>query len=277
MPLLRQRPSETMATPAATDPAMPNDVRLMNLTASVLAIIGVFALAAVALMWAARQPVFALRSIRIEGDMLRNSVATVRANAAPRLAGNFFTLDLSTARRAFESVPWVRQAVVSRIWPNRLRVKLEEHRAAALWGGDTASDQLVNSHGEVFQANPGDVEDDALPTLQGPEGSSAHMLALLLRLGPVFVSLDARVEALTLSGRGSWHAELDTGAEVELGRGGDDEVIARAQRFVSTVTQVTSRYQRPLEYADLRHNEGYAVRLKGISTTPSATDKTATK
>ena len=34
-----------------------------------------------------------------------------------------------------------------------------------------------------------------------------------------------------------------------------------------------ARFQRPLEYADLRHNDGYAVRLKGITTVmPSAKD-----
>ena len=39
-----------------------------------------------------------------------------------KLKGNFFTLDLAEAKRVFESVPWVRQAVVSRVWPNRLTV-----------------------------------------------------------------------------------------------------------------------------------------------------------
>jgi len=39
------------------------------------------------------------------------------------------------------------------------------------------------------------------------------------------------------------------------------------------VRQVTSRYQRPLEYADLRHTDGYAVRLKGVSTLINAGDK----
>ena len=53
---------------------------------------------------------------------------------------------------------------------------------------------------------------------------------------------------------------------LELGRGTDDEVVARAERFVRTVSQVTGQYQRPLEYADLRHNDGYAVRLKGVTT-----------
>jgi cell division protein FtsQ len=92
------------------------------------------------------------------------------------------------------------------------------------------------------------------------------MLAMLKRLGPVFERLDARIDAVALSGRGSWRVELDTGAEVELGRGSEDEVLARTDRFVGTLVQVTQRYQRPLEYADLRHNEGYAVRLKGITT-----------
>ena len=269
----------------APPPALPADIRLMNTTAAVLAAIGVAALAGMLLMWAVRHPAFAVRSIRIDGDLAHNSVLTIRANATPRLAGNFFTLDLATARLAFESVPWVRHAVVKRVWPNRLAVQLEEHRPVALWAeltgsdargsnargaharsADLEADKLVNSHGEVFEANLGDVEDDALPTLRGPQASAPHMLMLLGRLQPVFGALDAHIDALELSGRGSWRVELDTGAQVELGRGTDDEVIERTKVFTATLTQVTQRYQRALQYADLRHNEGYAVRLKGVST-----------
>ncbi len=262
-----------MATARINPDAAP-DVRLMNATAQLLVVVGGVLLLVVALLWLAHQPVFALRAVRIEGDVTRNSVSTIRANAMPQLAGNFFTLDLAKAQAAFQAVPWVRQAIVMRRWPNRLVVRLEEHRATALWSNDNGDDKLVNSFGEVFEANLGDVEDDSLPTLQGPEGSSAQMLAMWTRLGPVFASLDAHVDTLALSSRGSWRADLDTGAEVELGRGSEDEVIERSQRFVSTVTQVTQRYQRPLQYADLRHNEGYAVRLKGISTTFENNDKT---
>ena len=261
--------------PPAPATPLPADIRLMNVTAVVLAAIGAFALVAVVLLWAAHRPVFALREIRVDGDLAHNSALTIRANAAPKLAGNFFTLDLAAGRRAFESVPWVRQAIVRRVWPNRLRVHLEEHRPAALWvssaSGDEASDRMVNSFGEVFEANPGDVEDDALPTLRGPEGSSAHMLAMLGRLRPEFANMDAHIDTLALSGRGSWKVGLDTGAEVELGRGSDDEVIARTGSFVATLPEVRNRYQQhPLLYADLRHNDGYAVRLKGVSTSTDA-------
>ncbi|NUZ08923.1 FtsQ-type POTRA domain-containing protein [Schlegelella sp. ID0723] len=239
----------------------------MNRAANLLMLLGALALIGVALLWLARQPVFTIRAIRVEGDVSRNSVSTIRANAAPRLAGSFFTIDLGDARRAFESVPWVRRAVVSRVWPNRLEVRLEEHRPVALWGSASETEKLVNSFGEVFEANVGAVEDDELPTLEGPDGSAAHVLAMWQRLNPTFAPLAASVTALALSARGSWQATLDSGATVEIGRGRDDDVIARTLTFIGTLPHVTARYQRPLEYADLRHNQGYAVRLKGVTTT----------
>jgi cell division protein FtsQ len=253
--------------------ALPGDITLMNVTAIVFGAVGALALVATLLLWFARQPAFAVRAIQVEGDVARNSVSTIRANALAHLEGNFFTLDLAAGRRAFEAVPWVRRAVVDRVWPNRLRVRLEEHRPVALWSHEGAAERLVNSYGEVFEANVGDVEDDGLPTLDGPEGSAGHVLAVLNRLVPTLAGIDARIETLSLSARGSWRAELDSGAELQLGRGTDDEVAQRLERFVGTLRQVLDRYQRPLEYADLRHLDGYAVRLKGVTTTLDATDK----
>ena len=247
--------------------ALPVDVRLMQFSANLLGGLAVVALCAAAAHWLARLPAFAFKAIQIEGDVQRNSVATIRANAGPRLAGQFFSIDLAKSRAAFEAVPWVRHAVVRKVWPDRLAVQLEEHRPQALWASADGNDKLVNSFGEVFEANVGDVEDDGLPRLAGPEGSAPQMLAMLRRLQPVLVRLDAGdIEQLNLSGRGGWRAELEKGATLELGRGSEDEVIARSERFVRTVAQVSSHYQRRLESADLRHPDGYAVRLRGVTT-----------
>jgi cell division protein FtsQ len=160
--------------------------------------------------------------------------------------------------------------VVRRLWPDRLAVRLEEHVATALWQNDDGEERLVNSHGEVFEANVGDVEDDGLPVFSGPEGSAAAMLELYRRLSPVLARIELGVSRLHLSGRGSWRAELDSGAALELGRGPADEVIARSERFVRTLPGTTQRWRAPLEHADLRHTDGYAVRLRGVSTTTSA-------
>jgi len=247
---------------------LPGDVRLMQTTANAVFLLAGIALCAAVLLWIARLPAFAVRGIKIDGEVVRNSVSTLRANVAPKLSGNFFTMDLQKSRAAFEAVPWVRHAVVRRVWPNRLAVTLEEHHAAALWAVEDGNDKLVNSQGEVFEANIGDVEDEALPRLNGPAGAAAQMLTFWRRLQPVLAAMnEGDVDELHLSGRGSWRAELENGAVVELGRGSDDEVIGRAERFVRTMPQVLQRYQRPLEYADLRHPDGYAVRLKGVTTT----------
>jgi cell division protein FtsQ len=241
-----------------------------GLANALFALVGVMLLAS-ALLWLARLPVFAIRAIRVEGDVTRNTPGTIRAAAMPKLAGNFFTVDLEKARQAFESVPWVRSAVVHRVWPGVLAVRIEEHHPAALWQQDDADDELVDTEGDVFDANLGDVEDDGLPTFSGPEGSAAQMLAMYRELQPVFEQrMQAGIDTLTLSSRGSWAVDLDKGASIELGRGDEDEVLARTERFLRTVPQVVAHFQRPLQSADLRHQDGYAVKLQGVTTLPDA-------
>ena len=264
--LLRQ-PTVPTAAPAS---ALPVDVRLMNAIAVVVFTLALVALLAAGFAWVARRPQFQFADVRLEGDLQRNSVTTVRANAMPHLAGNFFTMDLGRARAAFEQVPWVRHAVVRRVWPDKLVVALEEHQPVALWEGDENSDKMVNSHGEVFEANVGDVEDDSLPQFAGPEGTSAQVLEMYRRLQPMFATMDAEVTALRLSVRGSWKVDLDNGAAVELGRGTQEEVTERTTRFIRTVPQVLRKFHAPLENADLRHAEGYAVKLKGLSVNADA-------
>ena len=249
-------------------PQQPIDVRLMNITATVLFAAGAVLLAAAFAWWAVRHPLFALSGITVEGEVAHNSPATLRANVAPQLNGNFFTVDLQRARTAFEAVPWVRQAVVRRQFPNRLRVRLQEHQPVALWGAEGES-RLVNNFGEVFEANVGDVEQQDLPRLSGPDAEAPQVLAMHRALLPLLEPLDLGVSELALTRRGSWTLTLDTGGVVELGRGTPAEVMARAQRFVQTLTQVTSKYGRTPESlvsADLRHGDGYAIRLRGVST-----------
>jgi len=256
-------------------PSVPVDVRLMHITATVLFIACGLLLAAALGWWVIRHPVFAIGGIVVHGDVSHNSAATLRANVAPRLAGNFFTVDLQKAREAFEAVPWVRQAIVKRQFPNRLRVELQEHEPQAFWGGDSES-RLVNTFGEVFEANPGDVEQDDMPRLVGPDGSAAQVLAMYRGLKPLLDRLELGIEQVVLSGRGGWSLHLDSGATVELGRGTTEEVLARSQRFAQTLTQVTAKYgRRPeaLVTADLRHTDGYAVKLRGVTTQDAVTKR----
>jgi cell division protein FtsQ len=254
---------------------LPADVKLMNFAATALFALCIVMLLAAGTWWAVRHPLFAIAGITVQGEVAHNNAVTLRANVAPRLAGNFFTVNLADAREAFEAVPWVRSAVVRREFPNRLRVSLEEHKAVALWGAE-GEGRLVNNFGEVFEANAGEVEADELPRLAGPKEMSALVLTMYQALKPMFGTVDLGINDLTLTSRGSWQVQLDNGAQVELGRGTPEEIVARTQRFVQTLTQAASRYSRrpdALVSADLRHGDGYAVRLKGVGTTSADAPK----
>lgn len=250
---------------------LPLDIRLMNMVTSLLLVLVVLACLAVAGAWMLRHPVFALRLITVEGEVTRNNALTLKTNVVPHLEGNFFTLDLAQVRQVFEAVPWVRSAVIHREFPNRLRVQLQEQQPQALWG-EEGSSTLLNQQGQVFEANLGEVEADALPRLKGPTNQSQQVLEMYQSLRPVLQAADMDMDELELSPRGSWKLFTAQGAVIELGRGQPQELMPQLQIFLRTLPQVTSRYERTtkaLVMADLRHKDGYALRLQGVTTTES--------
>jgi cell division protein FtsQ len=163
----------------------------------------------------------------------------------------------------------VRSAVIRREFPNRLRVQLHEQHPVALWGEEGGS-TLLNEQGQVFEANLGEVEADALPRLKGPVSQSQQVLGMYRILLPVLEAVDMGVDELELSPRGSWKVTTSQGVPIELGRGQPQELTALLQDFLRTLPQITSRYGRTpksLAGADLRHKDGYALRLVGVTTT----------
>ena len=44
------------------------------------------------------------------------------------------------------------------------------------------------------------------------------------------------------------------------------DILARAERFVATLPELRRYYPAPLSQADLRYPQGYAVKLRGLTT-----------
>lgn len=246
---------------------LPLDVRLMNAAAAALLALALLGAVVAVLLWWARQPMWALRTIVIEGDVTHQNAVTIRALVLPHLRGTFLTLDLQQARERFEALPWVREARVQRQFPHTLRVTLREHEALAWWG-ERGGSQLVSVDGVVFEANADEAVADAWPVLAGPPEQAEQVVAMLRRVQPLLARLGRDLERLELSHRGGWRLVLDGDAPIELGRG-DDLVPARLATFVTTQTALRARYgARDIVAADLRYPDGYAVQLRGVSTQP---------
>ncbi|MEY2803035.1 MAG: hypothetical protein RL657_371 [Pseudomonadota bacterium] len=246
----------------------PVDVRLMHSLASAL-MLGVLAFALYALAsWVARLPLFALSGITITGEVQHTNSVTLKANVTPKLSGSFFTVDLQQTRQIFQQLPWVRRAVVEREFPNRLRVHLEEHQPVAYWG-PAGDERLINTHGEIFEPNLGELDDDNLPRLIGPDNQSALVLQAYQLLRKPYQDFGLSIAQIELTPRGSWRTRSDQGAIIELGRGSPAEIKRRFELFAMTFAEASQRWGRrlnALELADLRHENGYALRLRGVST-----------
>ncbi|MDR2991850.1 MAG: cell division protein FtsQ/DivIB [Burkholderiaceae bacterium] len=262
----------------------PFDVRLMNATSALLLTAVLLAVCAAGLWGGLRNPAFAIRRIVVHGQTAHNDPASLDAYVLPHLSGNFFTLSMAQAQAAFQSAPWVERAVVWRRWPGLLDVALQEHKPYAYWGASGA--RMIDVSGQLFDTgtangtgNPGSA---TLPTLMGPDGQSAVVLTMYGKLAPLVTPLHARLAALQLQDRGSWRvllagdpssenaADATLDALIELGSGTPDELAARLQTFVATAPQVTARHQRgvaDIETADLGYPNGYALRLRGVTTT----------
>jgi cell division protein FtsQ len=249
---------------------MWNNVRQLNFAASVL-----FAAAAVLLLasgayWTMQRPMFMLRLIQVDGDVDHINVPTVRASVIGHLRGNYFTVNLDTARTAFESMPWVRRAGVRRVWPDALAVTLEEYQPLGTWG----SDQLVSIDGELFTANQAELDDDDLPAFDGPPGTEQMVVARYHDFTKWLAPLGSKPVSVILSPRYAWTVKLANGLQIELGRERNATTLEeRSERLTAAWPQVTQRWGKDIEYADLRYPNGFAIRAAGLRFLPDTNAK----
>ena len=246
---------------------MWHDIKAMNATSSALFGMVALALFASCLWWLAQRPLFTLRVIRVEGSdvQLRHvNPLTVRGTALPRIKGNFFTANLENVRAAFETVPWVRRAMVRREWPNQLIVTLEEHTPLGTWGDDG---RLISVKGDVFTVNLDEAEEDGeLPDFGGPEGSEKEVVARFQEMHQWFAPIALTPESVHLSDRYAWMVRLDNGMAVELGREQTRTTLReRVERLVGVYPQLAARLQNRIESVDMRYPNGLALRVSGMA------------
>ncbi len=247
---------------------VPIDIRLMN-GLSWLLLLGVLMGAAYVLIsWVASLPVFNLAGITVTGQVRHTNAVTLKANVLPKLTGSFFTVDLQQTRQIFQQLPWTRMALVEREFPNRLHVHLEEHQPLAYWGAP-GDERLINTLGEIFAPNLGELDNENLPRLSGPDAQSFGVMQAYQMLNPMLSDIGQPIALLELSARGSWRVRTQKGAVIELGRGAAPELKERLQHFLQSLDEAAQKWGRKfgaVEYADLRYENGYALRLHGVTT-----------
>ena len=243
--------------------------RAMNLLAALCLALALLAMGWAALPRLAQQPKFQLKRVDVRGELRHVTTSSVRAALAGRLRGNYFTLRLEDMRRLFETVPWVAEASVRRVWPDRLVVTVTEHRALGVW----EDGRLLSDRGELFVANPDEAEIyGQLPEFSGPFSAAQDAARQYYELSAQFAALSLRIRAIDISDRKAWSLRLvpDLGEEakhagetrVELGR--DRSVMPLRERVAQVIAAyplVVTQLGSPPSRIDARYPRGLAASI----------------
>jgi cell division protein FtsQ len=191
-----------------------------------------------------------IRVIQIEGEVHHHSSQHLQEQLTERLRGGILSADLVDLKRAAEDLPWVGQASLRRIWPDTLRVQVQEYRPIARWN----QDGLVTADGIVFRPHGGTIPSN-LPLLEGNDKRAPEITARYQQWRAAFERIGQGIQSLSVDPRGDWRLELLSGAELRLGTTMVEERLAR---YLASAPQLDAA-GRPLT-VDLRYSNGFSVK-----------------
>jgi cell division protein FtsQ len=192
-----------------------------------------------------------LTRLRVGGELQHVDPAQLRAVVLPYAQRGFFAVELQGAQDAIERLPWVERAEVRKRWPDVMEIRIVEHKPFARWG----EDRLLSEGGRLFPL-PKDLPVGELPRLGGPDSRAQEVVALYNESKQLFAPAGLDVRALEMDARGSWSLQLGNGTQVVVGRA---DARPRLGRFARVLPQVLARYPLPLQRADLRYTNGFAL------------------
>lgn len=200
-----------------------------------------------------------LRKLDVRGELVKVEVAQVAQKIEDYLYDGFFKTKLDGIKREVESLPWVYDTSIRRVWPDTLRITVEEQVALARWG-DSA---LVNEQGEIFTPLINSFP-DGLPVFFGPDGDQVVITRSYKALRDILSNEDLTIVRLDMDERRAIRILLGNGVELMLGRMGRQKVL---WRFVRAYRSLLAGKIDAIAKVDLRYSNGFAVHWKpGLDT-----------
>lgn len=196
---------------------------------------------------------FPIHSVSIAATWQHITHQELEAVLAPYLKASFFSLPVTQLQKTLNQLPWIAKATVERIWPDTVKITLEEKKPVAIW-----EDALLTEDGQLFNQNP-DHTGYNLPVLKGPEAQHEQVLQVFQKLGKILSIYDLSASTLQLRDNQAWVLTLSNGIHIHLGK---QSLEARLLRFCKAWPAVFAERADKLLSVDMRYRRGMAVQWK---------------
>ncbi|MGS0706745.1 cell division protein FtsQ/DivIB [Acinetobacter sp. ANC 3781] len=181
----------------------------------------------------------------------------VMKHVTAAVTANYFTADLEQIRDQALELSWVDRVVVSRAWPNSIRVRVMPRHPIARWG----TGRLLSDSGDIFaQVIP--QNNQKLPLLHGPTSQSKMMMRRYNEINQLFLPVNARLKELYLTERMTWFMQFDSGLRVIVDQ---DQTMSKLQRLSHLAQSDLKPVWSKISSIDLRYRNGLAIQWKNSS------------
>ena len=190
-------------------------------------------------------------SVRITGQMETSEVAVLQKLQLPPDA-TLPSIDVEAARERIETLPWVQNASLRKVYPSTLKITIDERQPYVLWQHDQAL-SVLDKTGRVI-GDAGDSHRNLIRVVgEGAETRAAEALAL----ADTVPSIRDRLRAAVLVGERRWNFVLDDGVTLMLPQ--DDPKAALAK--IGELDAKDNLLERDIVSVDLRLGDRMFVRL----------------
>ncbi|MES2204882.1 MAG: cell division protein FtsQ/DivIB [Pseudomonadota bacterium] len=198
---------------------------------------------------------FPIRQVIIEGEYWQIPQENIEKIIAPYTKRGYFFANLfSLQRKLQDELPWIQTASVSRQWPDKIVVNLNQKTAVAVLNNLA----LITSSGDIFYPALNSFPPD-LPLFMGSKEKVSELLKEYHLFTSAADSANLSIIRVELSSENNWSVELNNKIVVMLG---NDDILAKFKRFIKVYEQVFVPQHREPSYVDMRYSHGMAVNWK---------------
>ena len=201
-----------------------------------------------------QQNLFPLKRVIIREPLRYGDMGEVSEIIRNHHQRDLMHMDVALLADEMQRLDWIAKASVYKRWPDAVEVELEERVPVVRWGGSA----YLDAAGEPFSI-PDNDKLRQLFTLHGPDGYEKQVLQYYQLIAPWLASQHLEIKELLLDQRLIWHARLDNGLDIILGR---DQLNERLKKLAVVNAKVIEPYQRYIDAIDLRYHDGFSVRWK---------------
>lgn len=196
-----------------------------------------------------------ITAFELEGSVKYTELTEIKSvlQSLPKMG--FFNANVDMVKSRLEELKWVKDAKVSRSWPDKIKIEIQEFKPVAIWNGT----YFISPEGELIEISGQEEFVSDMEQLYGPEGDHALVMETYNNIEKVLSQSDLHLIRLKLNERRSIELFLEDDILVIVGR---DDVDNRINRLITYYPTLKESMNGRLHIIDLRYTNGFSVSSK---------------